>query len=94
MEKIYKILGKRGRITIPYELRLKHGFAYNDVVSFEETDKETIVIRREKICDRCKVPVIEEKSTSLLDVLNSLTIREQKAAFKYLAKRLADLEDD
>ena len=50
MEKIYKILGKRGRITIPYELRLKHGFAYNDVVSFEETDKDTIVIRREKIC--------------------------------------------
>ena len=45
MEKIYKILGKRGRITIPYELRLKHGFAYNDVVSFEETDKDTIVIR-------------------------------------------------
>ena len=43
MEKIYKILGKRGRITIPYELRLKHGFAYNDVVSFEETDKDTIV---------------------------------------------------
>ena len=42
MEKIYKILGKRGRITIPYELRLKHGFAYNDVVSFEETDKDTI----------------------------------------------------
>ena len=28
------------------------------------------------------------------DVLNSLTVREQKAAFKYLAKRLADLEDD
>ena len=94
MEKIYKILGKRGRITIPYELRLKHGFAYNDVVSFEETDKDTIVIRREKICNHCKVPVVEEKSTSLLDVLNSLTVREQKAAFKYLAKRIAELEDD
>lgn len=94
MEKIYKILGKRGRITIPYELRLKHAFAYNDVVSFEETEKDTIIIRREKICNNCKPPVVEEKTTSLLDVLNSLTVREQKAAFKYLAKRLADLEDD
>ncbi len=34
--KIYKILGKRGRITIPFELRIKHNFAFNDVVSFEE----------------------------------------------------------
>ena len=32
---IYKILGKRGRITIPWEIRRELGFAYNDVVSFQ-----------------------------------------------------------
>ena len=52
--KINKILGKRGRITIPYEIRLKMGFKYNDLVSFEEQDNNTIIIRREKICDGCK----------------------------------------
>ena len=29
MNKTYKILGKRGRITIPFEIRQKLGFAYN-----------------------------------------------------------------
>lgn len=55
--KINKILGKRGRITIPYEIRLKMGFKYNDVVSFEEQDNNTVIIRREKICDGCKKDV-------------------------------------
>ena len=35
MIKMFKILGKRGRITIPYEIRQKVGFAYNDLLSFE-----------------------------------------------------------
>ena len=34
MNKMYRILGKRGRITIPFELRKRVGFAYNDVLSF------------------------------------------------------------
>lgn len=39
MSKMMKILGKRGRITIPFEIRERQGFQYNDVVSFEEKDK-------------------------------------------------------
>ena len=38
MNKIYRILGKRGRITIPYEMRQRVGFGYNDVLSFTETE--------------------------------------------------------
>ena len=34
MDKIYRILGKRGRITIPYALRMLMGFHPNDLVSF------------------------------------------------------------
>jgi len=37
MNKIYKVLGKRGRITIPYEIRMEKGFSYNDILSFEES---------------------------------------------------------
>lgn len=34
MKKLFRILGKRGRITIPYEIRQRVGFSYNDVLSF------------------------------------------------------------
>ena len=50
MNKMYRILGKRGRITIPYEIRKRVGFAYNDVLSFAEAlDGQTVMVKREKI---------------------------------------------
>ncbi len=90
MDKVYKILGKKGRITIPYELRRKQGFAFNDVVSFAEQKDGSILIRKEKICTRCNLPQAESAETSLLNVLNSLKPSEQKAAFRYLAAKLAE----
>ena len=44
MNKLYRILGKRGRITIPYEIRRRAGFQYNDVLSFTEQDDRTITV--------------------------------------------------
>lgn len=93
MSKIYKILGKRGRITIPFEIRVKKGFSYNDVVSFEEKDDDTVIIRREKVCDNCKTTCNIDKEASLLDIINSLKLTEQKAVFRYLAKKLTDSEE-
>ena len=50
MNKLYRILGKRGRITIPYEIRKRIGFSQNDVLSFTESeDGRTVFVRREKI---------------------------------------------
>lgn len=94
--KINKILGKRGRITIPYEIRLKMGFKYNDVVSFEEQDNNTVIIRREKICDGCKkdAPNPVEKPTdeiTLLDFLDGLSDAEQRAVFVHLMTKWTDL---
>jgi len=37
VKKLLRILGKRGRITIPFEIRQRVGFAYNDVLSFTES---------------------------------------------------------
>lgn len=93
MSKIYKILGKHGRITIPFEIRLRKGFAYNDIVSFEEKDDNTVVIKREKICENCNLSSNMEKEASLLDIINSLQLSEQKAVFRYLARKLTDSED-
>ena len=53
MFKIYRVLGKKGRITIPYEIRQRIGFRYNDVLSFTQQDDGSLVVRREKICDNC-----------------------------------------
>lgn len=95
--KINKILGKRGRITIPYEIRLKMGFKYNDVVSFEEQDNNTVIIRHEKICDGCKkeAPNPVEKPTdeiTLLDFLDGLSAAEQRAALIHLSVKWAQLQ--
>ena len=47
MTKLYRVLGKRGRITIPYEIRQRVGFSYNDVLSFTESpDGRTVTVKR------------------------------------------------
>lgn len=85
MSKMFRILGKRGRITIPYEIRQRVGFKYNDVLSFTETaDGRTVVVRREKICDNCK-PQVKKDEVSLLNFLNSLSDEQQKAALVHLS---------
>lgn len=72
-----KILGKRGRITIPYEIRDRQGFQYNDVISFEEKDN-VVIVKREKICSDCTKSNGEPLSKpndeiTLLDFLDGLT---------------------
>ncbi len=95
--KVYKILGQRGRITIPYEIRMKMGFKYNDVLSFEKQSDNTVIIRREKICDSCgkqnTTPV--EKPTdeiTLLEFLDGLSSAEQSAALIHLSLKVAQMQ--
>ena len=85
MNKLYRILGKRGRITIPYEIRRRVGFQYNDVLSFTEKDDRTVVVRREKICDNCKELEEYEENFALEDFLDSLSEEEQRNALLHLS---------
>ena len=89
MGKIFKILGKKGRITIPYEIRSKLGFTYNDVVSFEDKGNGCVVIKKEKIRDSCNKPA--EADMSILEYLDSLTPVEQNAALAYLSRKRIDI---
>ena len=80
MNKMYRILGKRGRITIPYEIRQRVGFAYNDVLSFTEApDGCTVMVKREKICDNCNgaQPASGKDEVTLFDFLNRLSDEQQ-----------------
>ncbi len=87
MSKIYRVLGKKGRVTVPVEIRLRQKFSCNDILSFEEQEDGSVLIRREKLCDRCMTAGME-KEPSLPDVINSLNPTEQMAAFRCLVKKL------
>ena len=94
-KKLLRILGKRGRITIPYEIRQSMGFAYNDVLSFTESgDGRSVIVRREKLCDNCQsktAQAVSDGHTRLLNQLDSLPLELQKAAFVQLSNSLSRL---
>lgn len=94
MNKLYRILGKRGRITIPYEIRRHVGFQYNDVLSFTEQDGRTVVVRREKICDNCQgtQPAVKKQADgiTLMQFLDGLSADEQRAALIHLSVKWAE----
>ncbi|HCA28394.1 MAG TPA: hypothetical protein DEP23_01825 [Ruminococcaceae bacterium] len=95
-ETIYKVLGKRGRITIPWEIRKELGFAYNDVISFV-TDGSSVTVKREKLCTGCQSssPLTEEKETTvaLKELLDDLNPDELRSALIYLSIRWAEYSD-
>ena len=81
MLKIYRVLGKKGRITIPFVIRQRIGFRYNDVLSFTQQDDGSVVVRREKICDNCKYLEEDfEENFTLEDFIDSLSEEEQRDA--------------
>lgn len=86
MLKMYRVLGERGRITIPYEIRKRIGFRYNDVLSFTELDDSSVVVRKEKICDNCKELEEDfEENYTLEDFLDSLSEEEKRDALIHLS---------
>ncbi|WP_303672437.1 AbrB/MazE/SpoVT family DNA-binding domain-containing protein [Ruminococcus sp.] len=86
MLKMYRVLGERGRITIPYEIRKRIGFRYNDVLSFTQQDDGSVVIRREKLCDNCQYLEEDfEENITLEDFLDSLSEKEQRDALIHLS---------
>jgi len=94
-KKILRILGTRGRITIPYEIRQAVGLAYNDVLSFTESeDSRSVIVRREKLCDNCQSKTAQafaDDRATLLELLDSLPAELQKAAFVQLSENLSRL---
>jgi len=94
MNKIYRVLGKRGRITIPYEIRQRVGLGYNDILSFTESNDNTVIVKREKICDNCKACHSDESDPITLEsFLDELTPQEQRAALIHLSVKWAEQQN-
>lgn len=90
---VLRILGKRGRITIPYEIRQNVGFKHNDVLSFTQTaDGTSVIVKREKICDNCKQnqPPSKADEVTLFDFLNNLSPEQHRAALVHLSVKWAE----
>ena len=88
MNKIYRTLGKRGRTTIPYAIRVRLGLRHNDLISFEE-DGDTVIVRREKVCNECDdflddIDEIGENNDALFDFVEDLSDKERMTLFFYL----------
>ena len=80
--KIYRIIGNEGRVTIPHQLRQCAGLVSHTVVSFELVSEDTVVVRREQLKDQADAPT---EMPSLRELLESLTPEQQEAARCYLA---------
>ena len=98
MEKKLKILGKRGRITIPFEIRQRLGFKQNDILSFTDNGYDTVTVKREALCTHCADDLFDEPldkpddEETLLDFLDSLSLSEQRAALIHLSVKWAEQE--
>lgn len=93
MKKMLRILGKRGRITIPFEIRQRVGFSYNDVLSFTESDDgRTVIVKRERICNCVKNEQKKknDEEITLFEFLNGLSPEQQKAALVHLSVKWAE----
>ena len=94
MLRLFRVLGKKGRITIPFEIRQRIGFRYNDVLSFTELDDSSVLVRREKICDNCKeLEEYFEENFTLEDFLDSLSEEEQRDALIHLSLLWAEKQN-
>ena len=81
-EKIYRILGKEGNITIPHMMRFHIGFQPGDVVSFKQISEDAVLVCRERLQEKVDPPA------DLLDLrerLDSLSESQQHIARCYLS---------
>ena len=80
--KIYRIIGNEGRVTIPYDMRMIAGLVPNTVASFELVSEDAVLVRREQLKDQEEAPA---EMPSLRELLESLSPEQQEAARRYLA---------
>ena len=81
-DKIYRILGREGNITIPYLMRFHIGFQPGDVVSFKQVSEDAVLVRRERLQEREDPPA---DLFELQELLDNLSESQQRTARCYLS---------
>ena len=78
-----RYLGQDGRISIPPFIRERLDLRPGDLLSFS-VEKDAIVIRREKFCDRCA----PDRAVDLEEYFDSLNADQQQAFVSRFARKL------
>ena len=81
--KNYRFLGRRGRTTIPLEIREHLGLEEHDLLSFT-VENDAVVIRREQVCRNCA----DGKEEAFEDFFDRLSIEAQRRLVTRLARRV------
>jgi AbrB family looped-hinge helix DNA binding protein len=50
--KLIRLLGEKGRVTIPYPIRAALKLERGDILSFA-AGKDAVIVRKERLCDDC-----------------------------------------
>lgn len=90
MDKQYKVIDDRGRLTIPRSVRFLTGITANSIVSLTFS-KDEIIIKKEKICDNCQNEKEEKETITLAEFLNQLPEAEQDARYSQENKNWSEL---
>lgn len=94
MVEIKRILGKKGRTTIPYEFRSLLNLKQNDVLTFAMDDEcNCIVITKERICTDCIKFLPSPKEIPLEEYLSQLNREEKLKTIAVLSKALIEKEE-
>ena len=86
MSKHFRVLGKRGRVNIPVEVREKLSWSGNDILSFEVQSNGTLLVRKEQINAEKK------DCESILAMFNSLPESQQREVLIKLSVKWAEKE--
>ena len=86
--KTYRVLGQKGRTTIPLSIRMRLGLRCGDVLSFAE-ENGAVIVRKEKICDHCKDRP-ESQRLPLSALADSLSQDERRALLPCLIAKFSE----
>lgn len=92
---ILRILGRKGRTTIPFSLRKELGLQPGDIVSFT-LENDSVKLRREDLCDFEHCPGIMDSDDEItpdmiLEVMEELTPDDQFAVISQFIASHASL---
>ena len=82
--KIFRIIGREGRITIPWAIRQTAGFQPDDVVSFQLMEDDGVLVRRESTYGKEKTPGAG-RDASITAFLDSLDEKQRYSALVHLS---------
>ena len=91
--KMFRIIGRESRITIPWAIRQKVNLQPNDVVSFQFMEDESVLVRRESTCGKEKTPGAG-RDAAIKAFLDSLDEKQRYSALVHLSVLWAQSHDN